>query len=91
MPNIAMAEYAGYQDVEAADNKPPWYLGMATWRNTEIPVVSFELMNGEKFDLFSPTYKLAIINGVSGCQSPFYGIVTQGTPKMLQIERDAYT
>ena len=42
LPNVAIAELIDYQPGSFDLDSPPWYLGLVSWRDRQIPLLSFE-------------------------------------------------
>ncbi len=65
-----------------------WHLGEIKWRNTSVPLVSFELLNKGRFAEFSATNRIVIMNRTTHySKHPFYAIVIQGLPKPMLLNR----
>jgi len=47
LPNVAIAELIDFQRGEPASDAPPWYLRQVTWRDRQLPLISFEAACGE--------------------------------------------
>ena len=47
LPNVAIAELIDFQRGEPASDAPPWYLRQVTWRDQQLPLISFEAVCGE--------------------------------------------
>jgi chemosensory pili system protein ChpC len=89
LPNVTVAEIIPYQEVEAVDDMPEWYLGMLLWRNQKIPLVSFDTINGGAFDSQSPDQRIAVINTIiDDDRLHFFGIVTEGVPRLMRVMAD---
>ena len=89
LPNVTVAEIIPYRQPEAEDDVPNWYLGSFNWRNVNVPLVSFEAINEEPFVSQSRGRRIAVFNGlVDGEKLPFYGLVTEGVPRLMRIAPD---
>ncbi|ARN73711.1 chemotaxis protein CheW [Oceanicoccus sagamiensis] len=89
LPNVSVAEIIPYIEPQADDDKPDWYLGAFNWRNTDVPLVSFEAMNGESSGGQGKDRRIAVLNGlVDNQRLPFCGIVTEGVPRLMRIMPD---
>jgi chemosensory pili system protein ChpC len=89
LPNVTVAEIIPYMQPQADDSKPDWFLGMFTWRNTGVPLVSFEKLNGESHVEAGSSPRIAVLNGiVDGQNLPFCGIVTTSAPRLMRIISD---
>ena len=89
LPNVTVAEIIPFADPVPEDDVPTWYLGCFTWRNTRVPLVSFEAINDEPFAGRSHNRRIAILNNVIGDATlPFCGIVTEGLPRLMRLLPD---
>ena len=89
LPNVAVAEIIPFIDPIPEDDVPTWYLGRFTWRNTQVPLVSFEAINDEPFAGRSQNRRIAILNNVIGDPTlPFCGILTEGLPRLMRLLPD---
>ncbi len=89
LPNAAIAEVAGYQQPEAVTGMPDWYLGQHVWRDYRIPVISFEILNGnEGANLgYSKNSRIAIFNTLNGnVRLPYIGVLAQGIPRLQVVQ-----
>ena len=89
LPNKAVAEIGSYRVPRGVPGMPEWLLGMVTWREREIPVISLESICG----LAAPTNpvfsRLMIVNSVRpGSRVEYFGIVTAGLPGLIQFGSD---
>ena len=91
LPNVSVAEVVEFQAPEpASDDVPDYYLGKVRWRGLMLPLLSFELANGESYEQAS-TARIAVINSIdeSNEQLPFFAFVTQGIPRLVKITEEA--
>lgn len=89
LPNVAVAEIIPFVEPVPEDDVPTWYLGSFTWRNTLVPLVSFEAINDEPFATRSHNRRIAILNNVIGDPTlPFCGILTEGLPRLMRLLPD---
>ncbi len=88
LPNTCIAEVISLQTIEPIKKSPDWLLGMTRWRGIQIPVISFEIANGVSADESSKHTRIAVINSLnSKSELPFYGVITQGIPKLVTLEK----
>ncbi|MDT8383595.1 MAG: chemotaxis protein CheW [Gammaproteobacteria bacterium] len=88
LPNTCIAEVINLQPIEPIADAPQWLLGMTSWRGVNIPVISFEQANGADPDAPSRTTRIAVLNSSeAGTELPFYGLLTQGIPKLLAVQK----
>lgn len=86
LPNVSVAELIAFSEPEPAEDVPTWYLGTFYWREQNIPLISFEAINDEPFVSRSSSMRIAVFNGLNEPeQLPFFGIITQGTPRMVHV------
>ncbi len=86
LPNVSVAEIFDFSEPKKEEDVPTWYLGRLLWRSTEVPLVSYEAVNEQPFVSKVDNAKIVIINGVSNVDElPFWGIVTQGLPRLLRV------
>ena len=89
LPNVSVAEVIPYAPPQPADNAPDWYLGTVQWRNIDVPVVSFEALNGEVAVSHSRKRRIAVLNGlVDNQRLPFCAMVTEAMPRLMRIMAD---
>ncbi len=87
LPNVAVAEVTGYTQPEVVDGKPEWYLGQLSWRSRTIPVVSFEVLNGQPMPDYQRRSRIAVLNAVHGHKGlEFYALVIQGIPHLVSAD-----
>ena len=86
VPTVTVAEMVPYSQAEAVDGGPDWLLGNFFWRDLKVPLLSFEVLNGEALPEIQPKSRVAVFNntGVSE-QLPFIAIATQGIPKLARV------
>jgi len=86
LPNVSLAEILEFSEPVPQPDVPTWYLGNILWRTLQIPLISFESVNEQAFSNRPSNAKIAILNGlVDNPRLPFWGIVTQGTPRQMRI------
>ena len=86
LPNVTVAEIIPYQAPASANNGADWLLGQIEWRNIDIPVLSYEVLNGGNIPPVTGA-RIAVINGTGQKGDlPFYAILIQGIPKLTHIQ-----
>jgi len=84
LPNLSMVEVVE-ADLQPVEGKPDWHMGLLSWRDTLIPVFSFEVMNGQP--LPRERRRVAILNGISRqSELPFYGMLVQAPPRPARVK-----
>lgn len=92
LPNTAVAEIINYATPSAVKDAPSWLLGTLDWRGYRIPLLSLEHAMGEKTPEVTSDSRIAIINCISGNNKfNFYGIITTGLPRLVNIEEKKIT
>lgn len=89
LPNVSVAEISELLPIDEWASEPDWFLGYAEWRGVPVPVVSFELINGESLgDNYQPK-RIAIFNNVIGNEKlRFLAIPTQGIPRLTRVRAE---
>lgn len=92
LPTVSVAEMVPYEMPFRGDKGPSWYLGEFYWRNVAVPLISYESMNGEDNPGVSTRARVAILNCTGQSDDlPFLGVVTQGIPRLAQVENEHIT
>jgi chemosensory pili system protein ChpC len=88
LPNVTVAEIIPYRIPTAISDHASWLLGQMEWRNINIPVLSYEILNGASIPPFEGA-RLAVVNGTGANRTiPFYAILIQGIPKLTHVKED---
>lgn len=88
LPNVTVAEIIPYRAPVKASADGNWLLGQIEWRNINIPVISYEALNGGAVPPVEGV-RLAVLNGTSAKRDlPFYAILIQGIPKLTHIHEE---
>lgn len=89
LPNEAVAEIVDYRTPEPISGAPPWMQGMHQWRGREVPLVSYEQLNGRQVPAGQEPERIVVLNGVGGRpELPFLGFCSQGIPRLIRIHSD---
>jgi len=89
LPNAAVAEVTAYQQPEQTDGMPDWLLGKYAWRDYQIPVIAFEVLNGDVAGniTINKNSRIAVLNTLNGNMNlPYVGLVTQGIPRLQVVQ-----
>lgn len=91
-PNVTVAEIVPVSQVVPVQDAPAWYLGNCSWREQTIPLLSFEVMNGEEKPGVVSRSRFAVIN-TTGLHDalPFIAILTQGLPRLARVTEEEIT
>jgi len=89
VPRSCVAEVVTWQEPEAVDNAPPWYLGNLSWNGRMVPVVSFEAACGQVMPPPGGRTRIVMCMALAGkLTCGYYGIVTQGFPQLVRVSGD---
>jgi chemosensory pili system protein ChpC len=91
-PNVTVAEIVPVSQVVPIQDAPAWYLGNCAWREQTIPLLSFEVMNGEDKPGVAARSRFAVLNTTGVNESlPFIAILTQGLPRLARVTDEEIT
>jgi chemosensory pili system protein ChpC len=86
LPNVAIAELIDYQPGTFDLDTPAWYLGLVTWRDRQIPLLSFESACGSK-TVIGDRARIVVLNALGGRpQLKFIGLLVQGIPRSYKLD-----
>ncbi|MBK5509072.1 chemotaxis protein CheW [Pseudomonas sp. TH15] len=86
LPNVAVAELIDYQPGAFDLDTPPWYLGLVTWRDRQIPLLSFESACGNKV-VIGERARIVILNALGGRpELKFIALLVQGIPRSYKLD-----
>lgn len=86
LPNTAVAELVAYRHVQAAENSPDWLLGQISWRDLNLPLLSFESASNAGA-VTTERARVVIINAIGGRPKfRFFALLIQGIPRSVRIE-----
>ncbi|AMB84058.1 chemotaxis protein [Pseudomonas agarici] len=86
LPNVAVAELIDYQRGEPASDAPPWYLRPITWRDRQLPLISFEAACGGAIAVGERS-RIVVLNALGGrAQLKFIALVIQGIPRSYKLD-----
>lgn len=91
LPNTAVAEVIGFVKPESLEGAPNWFLGRISWRERQVPLISFGMASasGESDVTRKKGDRIAILNTMNGnAEIPYIGIVSQGIPRLSVIRND---
>jgi len=90
LPGSAVAEIVSFVPaIQDEEDAPAWFLGNIQWRNLNIPLISYESLQGGSTPQVAGHCRIAVLNN-SGLnqQLDFFAMVIQGTPRLLRIVPD---
>ncbi|GAB2188523.1 chemotaxis protein CheW [Sessilibacter sp. MAH2] len=89
LPTVSVAEMVPYEMPFHGDVGPNWYLGEFYWRNIPVPLVSYEVMNGQPNPGVTTRARVAILNTTGQSEHlNFIALVSQGIPRLAQVENE---
>jgi chemosensory pili system protein ChpC len=92
LPNISVAEIIPFSNVQLLNTKiaeSPWFLGYSLWRGLKIPLISIDLINGEKDPQANKRSRVAIIHTLNGNKKlPYLAIIVQGIPRLSYVTQE---
>ena len=89
VPSVSVVEVVAYRRPQELEQQPDWFLGGIPWRGKRIPLISIERLNQKRFTQGSPAIKIAIFSATAeSSKEPFYGVVIQGMPQLMELESD---
>lgn len=90
LPNVAVAEVIPYSRPRAVADAPDWLLGAIGWRGLNIPLISYDRLQGVHNEGALGQARIAVINAVrpdGGLQ--FYALVTTGIPQLKRVNAES--
>jgi chemosensory pili system protein ChpC len=62
LPNTAVAEVINYSEPAPIAEGPEWLLGLLSWRERDVPLLSFEVMCGQSKPSVPVRAKIVVLN-----------------------------
>jgi chemosensory pili system protein ChpC len=89
VPRACVAEVIGYQPPAQMTNAPPWYVGLVSWGERSVPVVSFEGAFGQSLPNVSSRTRIVIFHATSGVLAGgYFGVLTLGFPQLVRVNAE---
>lgn len=88
LPSVCIAEIMPWRRIKTLQQVPAWCLGLLGWRGESVPVVHFESLNADQGQEGAPGRCLVVMNRTDSGTSPFYALVAEGLPRLLQLSDD---
>ena len=86
LPNVAVAELIDYQSSAFDMDPPPWFLGWVSWRERQIPLLSFESACGQK-TVIGERVRIVVLNALGGRpELRFIALLVQGIPRSYKLD-----
>jgi chemosensory pili system protein ChpC len=97
VPRMCVAEVIAFADTEKREdaNAPSWLLGTIDWNGRRVPVITLddaaaqdESQGGRR----GSRSRIVIFHALGTALKPaYYGILTQGFPQLVRVNRDVLT
>lgn len=92
VPRVCVAEVTAFAEPEppAGDAGADWFLGTVTWNGRRIPVVSLDASDQATLDGRKAARRRIVVFHALGnaLRGGHYGVVTQGFPQLVRVNRD---
>jgi chemosensory pili system protein ChpC len=94
VPRMCVAEVIAFAETEKRDDPdaPDWLLGTVDWNGRRVPVVSLDVAPAEDpppEGRRGSRSRIVIFHAVGrALRSGYYGILTQGFPQLVRVNRD---
>ncbi|MEJ2139349.1 MAG: chemotaxis protein CheW [Gammaproteobacteria bacterium] len=89
VPRSCVAEVVRYSVPDAEQEHSSWMRGSVTWNNQQIPVISFEALCGSSEPAPGRRTRVVVFNPLGGSDDcPNYGILAEGFPQMVKVNRE---
>lgn len=86
VPAVCIAEILPWRRVKAIADTPPWCLGLLGWRGEMVPVLRFEVMNGQPDPASGSGRCMVVMNRARNARGlAFYAFATEGLPRLVQL------
>lgn len=86
VPTVTVAEMAPVQPIAKVEGAPQWLYGMYRWRELEIPLIAYEVLNGGEPMPLNTSGRVAVFNNTGVSDSlHFIAIAAQGIPRMARV------
>jgi chemosensory pili system protein ChpC len=97
VPRMCVAEVIAFAETEKRkdDDAPDWLIGTIEWNGRRVPVISLDQGGDETME---PTgrrgsrSRIVIFHQIGhALKSGYYGVLTQGFPQLVRVNRDVLT
>jgi chemosensory pili system protein ChpC len=85
LPNVAVAELIDYQLRQPVKGAPAWHLGMITWRELQLPLLSFEAACGA-VPVVGEEARIVVLNALGEGPLQFMAMLIQGLPRSCRVD-----
>jgi len=97
VPRMCVAEVIAFADTERRADKdaPEWLLGHVDWNGRRVPVISLDGpggADGPPQGRRGSRSRIVIFHAIGDAlKGGFYGVLTQGFPQLVRVNRDVLT
>ena len=94
VPRICIAEVIALADTpELPEGEvPDWFVGTVEWSGRRVPVVTLDSAAEESSDKRRSRRRIVIFHGLTpALKGRYYGVLTQGFPQLVRVNRDVLT
>lgn len=97
VPRMCVAEVIAFADTEKREDAdlPPWLLGTVDWNGRRVPVITLDAEDAQGEPATGrrgSRSRIVIFHALGQALKPaFYGILTQGFPQLVRVNRDVLT
>lgn len=89
LPHATVAEIVPIGQIASVEDAPPWLLGNFLWRELEVPLISFEAINGHDRPALDSRSRIAVLNATGRSEElGFIAILTQGLPRLARVSAE---
>jgi chemosensory pili system protein ChpC len=97
VPRMCVAEVIAFADTEKREDAdaPDWLLGSVDWNGRRVPVITLDAAPGPnegQSGRRGSRSRIVIFHALGQSLKPaFYGVLTQGFPQLVRVNRDVLT
>jgi len=97
VPRMCVAEVIAFADTEKREdaNAPDWLLGSVDWNGRRVPVITLDAAPGPnegQAGRRGSRSRIVVFHALGQRLKPaFYGVLTQGFPQLVRVNRDVLT
>lgn len=89
VPRACVAEVVRFSAPEEEAGAHDWMLGTVNWNGRQLPVVSYEGTIGKAVPVATGRTRIVVFYASTGqLKTGFFGVVTQGFPQLVRVNRD---
>lgn len=97
VPRMCVAEVIPFADTETRSDStaPDWLIGSIDWNGRKLPVVSFDSASTDESMVTrrrGARSRVVVFHAITeGAKLRHYGVLTQGFPQLVRVNRDVIT